>query len=70
MDVEGAERDLFDHAHLQTVTAIVLELHERMIGAGARRVRSTLAAMGFEERCDLATGRHLVLQRFAGRGVT
>jgi FkbM family methyltransferase len=64
VDVEGAENELFDHAHLPTVTRIVLELHERVIGtAGARRVRSTLAAMGFEERSDLAAGGHLVLQR-------
>ena len=64
IDVEGAERDLFDHARLSTVTRIVLELHERVIGAaGARHVRSTLAAMRFEELPDLAADGHLVLRR-------
>ena len=43
VDVEGAESELFDRAHLPTVSRIILELHERVIGtAGARRVRSTL----------------------------
>ena len=70
VDAEGAEGELFDHAHLPTVTRIVLELHERVIGpVGARRVRSTLAAMGFEELPELSAGEHLVLQRVRGRGV-
>lgn len=63
VDVEGAEGGLFDHARLPTVTRIVLELHERVIGAAsARRVRSTLAAMGFEELPDLTAGGHIVLR--------
>jgi hypothetical protein len=61
---------LFDRAHLPTVTRIVLELHERVIGAvSAGRVRATLAAMGFEEMPELSAGEHLVLQRVRGRGV-
>src|SRR6266576_3641648 len=71
VDVEGAESELFDRAHLPTVSRIILELHERVIGtAGARRVRSTLSAIEFEELPDLSTGKHLVLQRVSGSGVT
>jgi FkbM family methyltransferase len=71
VDAEGAESELFDRAHLPTVTRIVLELHEQVIGtASARRVRSTLTAMGFEELPELSGGKHLVLQRVSGRGVT
>ena len=71
VDVEGAESELFDRAHLPTVSRIILELHERVIGtAGARRVRSTLSAIGFEELPDLSTGKHLVLQRVSGSGVS
>jgi len=70
VDAEGAESELFDRAHLPTVTRIVLELHERVIGTvSAARVRSTLAAMGFEEMPELSAGEHLVLQRARGRGV-
>jgi len=51
------------------VSKIILELHERVIGtAGARRVRSTLSAIGFEELTDLSTGKHLVLQRVSRSG--
>jgi len=61
--------ELFDRAHLPTVSKIILELHERVIGtAGARRVRSTLSAIGFEELPDLSTGKHLVLQRVSRSG--
>ena len=71
VDVEGAESELFDRAHLPTVSRIILELHEWVIGtAGARRVRSTLSAIGFEELPDLSTGKHLVLQRVGWSGVT
>jgi len=64
VDIEGAENDLFAGAQLPTVTRVVLELHERVIGAAsAQRVRSTLAAMGFEELSELTTGQHLVLRR-------
>jgi len=70
VDVEGAESELFDRAHLPTVTRIILELHERVIGtAGARRVRATLSAMGFEELPDLSADTHLVLQRVSGSGL-
>ena len=69
VDVEGAEGELFDHAHLPTVMRIVLELHERVIGAtNAGRVRSRLAAIGFEELPELSAGEHLTLRRVSGRG--
>ena len=68
IDAEGAESELFDRAHLPSVTRIILELHERMIGtASARQVRSTLAAMGFEEIPGLSAGQNLVLHRVSGR---
>src|SRR3989442_15966892 len=37
VDVEGAESELFDRAHLPTVSRIILELHERVIGTPAPR---------------------------------
>jgi FkbM family methyltransferase len=71
VDIEGAENGLFAGAQLPTVTRVVLELHERVIGAAsARQVRSTLAAMGFEELPEQSTGQHLVLRRAGRRGVT
>jgi len=70
VDAEGAEGELFDRAHLPTVTRIVLELHERVIGTtNAERVRSRLAAMGFEELPELSAGERLTLRRVSGRGV-
>jgi len=71
VDTEGGESELFHRAQLPTVSRIILELHERVIGAAsAQRVRSTLAALGFDERPELSAGQHLVLQRANGRGVT
>lgn len=71
VDAEGAESELFDRADLPTVNTIVLELHERMIGAAnARRVRATLAALGFEEILGLSAGERLTLQRVSGRGMS
>ncbi|HEY6159007.1 MAG TPA: FkbM family methyltransferase [Gemmatimonadales bacterium] len=68
IDVEGAEQELFDHAHLPSVTRIVLEVHEHVIGAaGARHVRSALAAMGFEELPGPAAGGHVVARRVDAR---
>jgi len=47
-----------------------LELHERVIGTtNAERVRSRLAAMGFEELPELSAGERLTLRRVSGRGV-
>jgi len=70
VDAEGAESELFDRAHLPTVTRIVLELHERVIGTvSAGRVRSTLVAIGFEEMPELSACEHLALRRVRGRGV-
>jgi FkbM family methyltransferase len=64
IDAEGAENELFDGADLPTVTSIVLELHERIIGAAnAQRVRSRLAAAGFAEVAGLSKPGHAVLTR-------
>jgi FkbM family methyltransferase len=64
IDAEGAERDLFDGAELKTVTRIMLELHDRVIGPDATdRVRATLSRLGFKEDRGLTTSEHLVLRR-------
>jgi FkbM family methyltransferase len=64
IDAEGAERDLFDGAYLPTVTRIVLELHDRVIGPdGTNRVRAQLSELGFEEDQGLSSPEHLVLKR-------
>lgn len=64
IDAEGAERELFDGAELPTVTKIVLELHDRVIGTqGTDRVRATLTQLGFREDHGLSTSEHLVLRR-------
>jgi FkbM family methyltransferase len=64
IDAEGAERDLFDEALLPTVTRIVLELHDRVIGTqGTDRVRTTLAKLGYREDLGLSTSEHLVLRK-------
>jgi FkbM family methyltransferase len=64
IDPEGAERDLFDGAELPTVTRIVLELHDRVIGIqGTDRVRATLARLGYREDHGLSTSEHLVLRK-------
>jgi FkbM family methyltransferase len=64
IDAEGAERDLFENAHLPTVNKIVLELHDRVIGLdGTERVRAQLAELGFEVDQALSSQEHLVLER-------
>jgi FkbM family methyltransferase len=64
IDAEGAEPELFDGAELPTVTRIVLELHDRVIGAqGTDRVRGTLANLGFKEDRGLSSHEHLVLRK-------
>jgi FkbM family methyltransferase len=64
IDAEGTETELFERADLPTVTGIVLELHERIIGAAnVRRVRSILTASGFEEVPGLSERGHAVLRR-------
>jgi hypothetical protein len=67
IDAEGAERDLFDGAELPTVTKIVLELHDRVIGPdGTDRVRAQLRDLGFEADRGLSSAEHLVLRRGGG----
>jgi FkbM family methyltransferase len=64
VDAEGAERELFDGARLPTVTRIVLELHDRVIGpAGTDRVRAKLSDLGFEVDRALSSPEQLVLRR-------
>jgi FkbM family methyltransferase len=64
IDAEGAERELFDGARLPTVSTIVLELHERVIGpTGTAWVRTQLANLGFELDQVLSSPEHLVLRR-------
>lgn len=64
VDAEGAERELFDGAELPSVTKVVLELHDRVIGPeGTDRVRRMLAGLGFKEDRRLSSNEHLVLRR-------
>jgi FkbM family methyltransferase len=64
VDAEGGEADMFAGAHLSSVTRIVVELHERLIGeAGVQRVRATLAANGFQAIRNISTAEHLVVRR-------
>jgi FkbM family methyltransferase len=64
IDVEGTETELFDHAQLPGVTKVVLELHQRVIGAAkARQVRAAVAALGFREDRGLSSHEHLVFRR-------
>lgn len=64
VDAEGAERELFDRAELPTVTKVVLELHDRVIGPdGTNRVRAQLSALGFVTDRSLSSPEHLVLRR-------
>ena len=64
IDAEGAEPDLFEGARLPTVNKVVLELHDRVIGAdGTDRVRAQLADLGFEVNQSLSSPEHLVVER-------
>jgi FkbM family methyltransferase len=64
VDAEGAERELFDGACLPTVSTIILELHERIIGpTGTEQVRNQLANLGFEVDHGISSPEHLVLRR-------
>jgi FkbM family methyltransferase len=64
VDAEGAERGLFDGANLASVTRIVLELHDRMLGPAATdHVRARLTELGFNEDRRLSSHEHLVLRR-------
>jgi FkbM family methyltransferase len=64
VDAEGAEGELFDGARLPSVSRIVLELHERVIGvAGTDRVRARLSQLGFAIDRGLSSPEQLVLRR-------
>jgi len=64
IDEEGAEPDLFEGAELPTVTRIVLESPDRLIGPeGTDRVIAQLQGIGFGVRRGLSSPEHLVLWR-------
>jgi FkbM family methyltransferase len=64
VDAEGAEREMFRGADLPTVTRIVVELHEKVIGPeGVATVRADLAALGFVEDAALSRGEQMVMRR-------
>jgi FkbM family methyltransferase len=64
VDAEGAERELFDGAQLPTVTRIVLERHDRVIGpAATERVLGKLAELGFAVDWGLSSPEQLVLRK-------
>ncbi len=64
IDEEGAEPDLFEGAELPTVTRIVLESPDRLIGPdGTDRVIAQLQGIGFGVRRGLSSAEHLVLWR-------
>ena len=64
VDAEGAEREMFRGTELPTVTRMVVELHERVIGPeGVAQARADLTALGFVEDAALSRGEQLVLRR-------
>jgi hypothetical protein len=64
VDAEGAEREMFRAAELPTVTRIVVELHERVIGPeGVAQARADLAALGFVEDAGLSRGEQMVMRQ-------
>jgi len=64
VDAEAADPGLFDQAELPTVSRILLESHERVIGTLATdRVLTGLRALGFVVHAGLSTTDHLVLRR-------
>jgi FkbM family methyltransferase len=64
VDAEGGEADMFGGAQLSSVTRLIVELHQRVIGeAGVQRVRATLREQGFQPMRRLSTNEHLVLGR-------
>jgi FkbM family methyltransferase len=65
---EGAGRDLFDGADLPSVTRIVLELHDLVLGPNhTDRIRGQLSSFGFEVEHRLSSYEHLVLRRTSHR---
>jgi FkbM family methyltransferase len=64
IDAEGAGRDLFQGAQLPSVTRIVLELHDQVIGTqGTDRVHAMLNRLGYRDEPGLSTSEHLVLRK-------
>lgn len=64
INAEGAEPELFDGGELTTVTKIMLELRDGVIGPqGTDRVHAALSKQGFKDDRGLTTSEHLVLRR-------
>ncbi|MEK0082253.1 FkbM family methyltransferase [Benzoatithermus flavus] len=64
VDVEGYEAELFDHAELDGVRAVCIEMHPDIIGdAGCGKVVRRLLAAGFELAIDLCERRGLLFRR-------
>jgi FkbM family methyltransferase len=64
VDPEAANPDLFDQAELPTVSRILLEAHDRVIGPrGTGRVIARLGDMGFQVHRGISSPDHLVLRR-------
>jgi len=71
INADGAEPELFDGAHLPTVSTIVLQLiPERVIGLDrTERMRAQLDGLGFEVDQRFSSPEHLVLRRAGSSGV-
>jgi FkbM family methyltransferase len=64
INADGVEPELFDGAELPTVTKIMVELPDLVLGPqGTNRVRAALAKLGFREDRGLTNSQHLVLRR-------
>jgi FkbM family methyltransferase len=64
IDAEAADAGLFDQAELPTVSRILLEAHDRVIGPQATdQVIARLREMGFLVHGGISSPDHLVLRR-------
>ena len=64
VDEEGAEPELFDGAELPSVSRIVLESHDRVLGPdGTDRILGQLQRIGFRIHRGLSSPEHLALTR-------
>lgn len=62
-DIEGAEHDLFDTSNMDSVSALILELHPDAIGFdGCQGVLDRLSSIGFEQTSP-SVGSVVVLHR-------
>ena len=69
MDIEGGEYELMRGVDFFNVTTVLIEVHERVIGAsGVAFVRSRLADAGFRVCPELSTAEQWLLRRAEGAG--